>query len=86
MTTLIVKEGRFNHEISNIHKDAAVIIEKKIKAGLKANEIGMSAEALPEDEHLAKLAELVKKRESRLIDDEEFDREKAKIMEEYISG
>jgi hypothetical protein len=86
MTTLIVKEGRFNHEISNIHKDAAITIEKKIKAGLKANEIGLPAETLPEDEHLASLAELVKRREARLIDDEEFDREKAKIMEKYIAG
>ena len=86
MTTLIVKEGRFNHEISNIHKDAAITIEKKIKAGLKANEIGLPAETLPEDEHLASLAELVKRREARLIDDEEFDTEKAKIMEKYIAG
>jgi hypothetical protein len=35
---------------------------------------------------LASLAELVKRREARLIDDEEFDREKAKIMEKYIAG
>jgi len=35
---------------------------------------------------LAQLAELVKRRESRLIDDEQFDQEKAKLMEKYLSS
>ena len=86
MTALIIKEGAFSHEIINIHKVADQSIENKISSVLKAKKIGVSVEALPEDEHLAQLAELVKRRESRLIDDEQFDQEKAKLMEKYLSS
>jgi len=86
MSTLTIQDGERNVEIENIHRASAQFLENQIKACIKARKTGSSAQIVEEDDELAALADLVKKRESRIINDDEFDREKAKIMEKYLAS
>jgi hypothetical protein len=86
MTKLVVQEGTKSIEIDNIHNASAQYIEGRIRQVLKGQKLGIPAVSMPEDDHLVALAELVKKREQRQIDDEEFDRQKAELMRKYIES
>jgi hypothetical protein len=86
MTKLVVQEGTKSIEIDNIHNASAQYIEGRIRQVLKGQKLGIPAVSMPEDDHLVALADLVKKREQRQIDDEEFDRQKAELMRKYIES
>ena len=86
MTNLIIQEGTVNLVIENVQTLSAQFIENKINLLLKGQKLGVAASAVPENEHLAALAALVKQREARLIDEDEFDRQKAALMQKYLES
>jgi len=86
MTNLIIQEGTVNLVIENVHNLSAQFIENKINLLLKGRKLGVAAAAVPDNEHLAALAVLVKQREARLIDEDEFDRQKAELMQKYLES
>lgn len=86
MTNLVIREGTATLVIENVHALSAQFIENKINLLLKGRALGVAAAAIPENEHLAALAALVKQRESRLIDEDEFDRQKAELMQKYLES
>ena len=86
MTNLTIQEGTVNLVIENVHNLSAQFIENKINLLMKGKKLGVAVSAIPENEHLAALAGLVKKREKREIDDDEFDRQKAELMRQYLES
>jgi len=86
MANLVIQEGTTSIVIENVHTLSAQFIENKINLLLKGRKLGVAPSAIPEDEHLAALAALVKQREARLIDEDEFDRQKAELMRKYLES
>ena len=86
MTQLVVREGTKNIEIDNVHNASAQYIENRLRQILKGRQVGIPVASLPEDDHLLALAELVRKREQRLISDDDFDSQKAELMRKYLES